>query len=93
MGKRGWILYAIDEFSRLTKGVILKDKSAKSEVDGILSCWIFGGGMGPGPPSKYFFSDRGLEFINSEVIALCEINGIILKNTSSYSPWQNGLNE
>ena len=60
MAKKGWILYAIDEFSRLTKGVVLKDKSAKSVVDGILQCWIFGGGMGPSPLSKYFFSDLQL---------------------------------
>ena len=49
--------------------------------------------MGPGPLSTYFYSDRGLEFINTEVISLCECNGIVLKNTSSFSPWQNGLNE
>ena len=35
--------------------------------------------MGPGPPLKCFFADHGLEFINSEVISLCEVNGIHLK--------------
>ena len=86
-------MYAIHEFSRLTKGVLLKDKSAQSVVDGILDCWIFCGGMGPDPPSKYFFSDRGFEFINFEVLVLCKANDIILKNTSLYTPWQNRLNE
>ena len=79
MGHSVWILYCIDEFNRLTKGTILKDKSAKSVVNGILDCWIYGGGMGPGPPLKCFFADHGLEFINSEVISLCEVNGIHLK--------------
>ena len=32
----------MDEFSRLTKGTILKDKSAQSVVNGIIDCWIFG---------------------------------------------------
>ena len=49
--------------------------------------------MGPGPRSKYFFEDRGFEFINIEVILLYEANGIRLLNTSSYSPWSNCLNE
>ena len=93
MGHGCWILYCTEKFGRLTKGTILKDKTAQSVVNGILDCWIYGNGMGPGPPSKHFFADHGLEFINSEVIPLCETNGIRLVNTSSYSPWSNGLNE
>ena len=38
MGTSGWILYCIDEFSRLTKGAILKDKTAKSVVNGMFDC-------------------------------------------------------
>ena len=78
----GWfILYCVDEFSRLTKGCVLKNKTAKSVVDGILKVWIFGFGVCLGPPFSHFFSDFGLEFVNKELGYLCEANGISRADT------------
>ena len=54
----GWfILYCVDKFSRLTKGCVIRDKSDKFVVDGILKVWIFWYGVGPGLLSSHFFSD------------------------------------
>ena len=37
--------------------------------------------------------DRGNEFVNNEMMALCDKYDIRISTTSSYSPHQNGVNE
>ena len=81
-GTGRFILYCVCEFSCLIRGVVLKDKTA---VNGIFSYWIFGGDQGPGPTSSHFHTNRGLEFVNRELLALCEAHGIRLESTATYS--------
>ena len=88
-----YILYCIDTFSRLTRGVIIKDKKPATIVKGIHDCWILGKGTGPGIPNKFLF-DNGGEFNNPQTIDLAEKNGINLQGvTAAYSPFSNGLCE
>ena len=54
-----YILYIIDTFSRLTRGIIIKDKLPKTIIKSVLSCWIFSSGIGPGMPDKFIFDNRG----------------------------------
>merc|ERR1711954_632482 len=53
-----YILYCVDTFSRLTRGVIIKDKTPQSIIKGILDCWVLGCRIGPGMPAK-FIHDNG----------------------------------
>ena len=88
-----YILYCICTFSRLTRGVIIKDKKPSTIVRGILDCWVLGKGIGPGMPAKFLF-DNGGEFNNSEVIDLAEKHGINMHAvTAAHSPFSNGLCE
>ena len=80
INNKEYILYCICTFSRLTRGIIIKDKKASTIVRGILDCWVLGKGIGPGMPSKFIF-DNGGEFNNSDVIDLAEKYG---KNMHSY---------
>ena len=61
-----YILYIIDAFTRYKAAVFLNDKSATSVVEALLIHWIriFG------RPSIVHF-DRGSEFVNQEMQALC----------------------
>ena len=45
-----------------------------------------------GPP-KIIISDRGTEFVNDVVKALCELTGVEHRVTSAYNPRANGLTE
>ena len=88
-----YILYCIDTFSRLTRGVIIKDKKPATIIKGIQDCWILGKGIGPGIPNKFLF-DNGGEFNNPQTIDLAEKNGINIQGvTATYSPFSNGLCE
>ncbi len=44
-------------------------------------------------PEKYFFSDKGGEFVNETMTNFLQQSGIRLKMTGSFSPQQNGVNE
>ena len=90
---KSYILYCIDTFSRLTRGLIIKDKKPATIVKGIQDCWILGKGIGPGIPQQFLF-DNGGEFNNRETLDLAEKNGIKLQGvTAAHSPWSNGLCE
>ena len=92
-GNKGYILYCICTFSRLTRGVIIKDKKPSTIVKGVLDCWVLGKGIGPGIPGKFMF-DNGGEFNNPEVIDLAEKHGIKMHaTTAAHSPFSNGLCE
>ena len=64
------ILYAVDTFSRLTRGIIIKNKEPANIVKGILDLWVLGKGIGPGIPDR-FIVDNGGEFNNAEFRDLC----------------------
>ena len=88
-----YILYCVDTFSRLTRGIIIKDKNPNTIVKGLIDCWILGKGIGPGMPVKFIF-DNGREFTNPKVIDLAEKFGLPLSNvTAAYSPYSNGICE
>lgn len=90
---QGYILYAVDSFSRLIKGKFIKNKEAGTVVEAFVELWIVGGGTGLGAPTRYIFSDNGLEFVNKEMLELCMSYNIELRTTPSYSPQSNGLCE
>ena len=54
-----YVLYCIDTFSRLTRGVVIKNKNPNTIVKGLLDCWILGRGIGPGMPEKFLFDNGG----------------------------------
>ena len=83
----------MDTFSRLTRGIIIKDKNPSTIVKGILDCWVLGKGIGPGMPNK-FIHDNGREFCNPEMVDMAEKFGISLSNTrAAHSPFSNGICE
>ena len=88
-----YILYCVDTFSRLTRGIIIKDKNPSTIIKGLLDCWILGKGIGPGMPITFLF-DNGREFANPQIIDLAEKFGLPLSNvTAAYSPYSNGICE
>ena len=92
-GNKGYILYCIDTFSRLTRGVIINNKNPNTIVSGIIDCWVLGKGIGPGIPDRFMF-DNGGEFNNPEVLDLAEKHGIKMHGvTAAHSPFSNGLVE
>jgi transposase InsO family protein len=46
--------------------------------------------MGPGHPSKGFFTDNGGEFLNDSLIDFASAMDISIKMTAANSPWMNG---
>ena len=41
-GNKGYLLYCINTFSRLTRGVIINNKNPNTIVSGIIDCWVLG---------------------------------------------------
>ena len=66
-----YILYFVDCFTRLTRGVLIRDKTPATIVKAIINFWIIGKGLGPGMPGKFLY-DNGTEFNNPQMIDLCE---------------------
>ena len=83
------ILYMIDHFSRLTKGIFVKSKKPPEIVKAIMLHWVAAGFGLPGS----LHSDVGGEFTNAEVIEMAEQLGCKVTSTAGSSPYMNGLNE
>ena len=49
-----YILWKVDLFSKLIKGKFIRNKNPSTIIDGILTSWIIGDGMGPGHPNNLF---------------------------------------
>ena len=77
MTNKSYILYLVDCFSRLTRGVIIKDKRPSTIVKSKTSCWVLGNSIGPGMPGK-FLHDNGREFTNPDMIDLAEKHSLVL---------------
>jgi transposase InsO family protein len=88
-----YVLWLVDDATRLIRGQVIKDKMPETIIDALEKTWVNGHGIGPGLPEKYFFSDNGGEFVNEKMLEMAQAAGIRIKNTASYSPQQNGLNE
>ena len=91
--KGEYILWIVDLFSKMIKGKYIKNKLPATIIEGIISTWIIGDGIGPGHPSKGFWSDNGGEFLNNEVLDFAAAMNVSIKMTSANSPWQNGVVE
>ena len=94
LNKNGeYILWMVDMFSKAIKGKYIRDKEPETIVSGIIESWIVGDGLGPGHPTKGFYSDNGGEFLNNQVVNFAATMNTTIKMTSANSPWQNGLVE
>ena len=91
--KGEYILWIVDLFSKMIKGKFIKDKKPAAIIEGIISTWIVGDGIGPGHPSKGFWSDNGGEFLNNEVLDFAAAMDVDIRMSSAESPWQNGIVE
>ena len=60
--KGEYILWMVDLFSKLIKGKFIRDKKPSTVIQGIIETWIIGGGIGPGNPTRGFWTDNGAEF-------------------------------
>ena len=84
------ILYLHDEFTKMIKGQVINDKQKDTIIKAIEKKWIVGDGMGPGHPSRGFFTDNGGEFLNSDMIDFAAALDISIKMTAASGPWMNG---
>jgi len=85
-----YILYLVCEFSKFTRGQVIKNKTPEAVIQAIEENWIQ---KGPGYPSIGFFSDRGTEFVNALMAEYTRKTGCNQKTTPAFSPWSNGGNE
>ena len=92
--KKGeYILWMVDLFSKLIKGKFIKEKNPSTIIQGMIETWIVGGGIGPGNPSRGFWTDNGGEFLNEEMLNYAAAMDITIQMTSAEAPWQNGCVE
>ena len=88
-----YILWMVDMFSKAIKGKFIRDKNPETIVGALIESWIIGDGMGPGHPTKGFYSDNGGEFLNHQLVNFAAKMNTTIKMTSANAPWQNGLVE
>ena len=76
-----WYLHIIDEFTRVSNAIIIRNKGTSAVIKKFLQSWIsiFGS------PNKVF-SDNGGEFESEEFKDMCENFNITFTTTPSYSP-------
>ena len=87
-GAGNYILYCVDLFSRFKIGVFIPNKEKTTVAEAIINNWIkiFW-------PMETLHSDRGSEFLNDELSAVCDHLGVKMTATASRSPQANGINE
>lgn len=83
-----WYLHIIDNFSRFSRAIVIKNKQSITIVQKFLECWV----SVFGAPKK-ILSDNGGEFNSKDFISMCENFNISVFTTPGYSPWSNGLCE
>ena len=83
-----YLLPMIDVATKLSAGAIIRNKNPNTIVKEIFKNWI----QIYGTPQK-FLSDNGGEFINEQMMELCERTNIIIKTTAAESPFSNGIVE
>lgn len=86
--KNNYILYMVDLFTRLTVGTFIERKLPSIVGEKILEKWIANFGR-----MDTIHSDRGGEFIASELVDIAEYIGVRSSFTAASSPHQNGINE
>ena len=83
-----YLLHMIDVATKLSAGAIIRNKNPNTIVKEIFKNWI----QIYGTPQK-FLSDNGGEFINEQMMELCERTNITIKTTAAESPFSNGIVE
>ena len=86
--QNSYIHVIVDAFSHFVVTVPVKQNNAQNAVNSLLHHWI----TKYGPP-VYLVTDRGSEYINSELANLCTTMGIRHSPRTPYAPWTNGLVE
>uniref|UniRef100_A0A7I4YT76 RNA-directed DNA polymerase n=1 Tax=Haemonchus contortus TaxID=6289 RepID=A0A7I4YT76_HAECO len=81
--------YLVVVIDHLSKWLEVPCKSAEQIAKVLLKRWIAEGGRWP----KRIHSDRGKEFENSVMEALCRASGITQSFTKGYNPRENGVTE
>ena len=76
----------VDAFSHFVVTVPVKQSNAQNAVNSLLHYWITKFG-----PPVYLVTDRGSEYVNSELANLCTTLGIRHSPRTPYAPWTNGL--
>ena len=83
------ILHLIDHATRYSMACRVRNKMAETIVESVITNWI----RVFGHPSKYFLTDNGGEFSNSDVTELCEKFNLELNTTAAEAAWSNGMVE
>ena len=87
-GKPRYVLVMTDAFSKLVALAVIPNKEAETVASAIMDKWIFTFGV-----PKCLLTDRGLEFNNKVLNALCDQLNISHLSTSGYHPQCNGQAE
>ena len=85
---KSYIHVIVDAFSHFVVTVPIKSNNAETAVKTLLHHWI----VKFGPPI-YLVTDRGSEYINTDMAHLCTLMGIRHSPRTPYSPWTIGLVE
>ena len=83
-----YILYMVDQYSRFTMATFIKNKEGGTVAEALVREWIRNHGV-----MKVILSDRGKEFCNRDLAAVCNLHHIQFITTASYSPTQNSICE
>ena len=87
-----YILYCLDEFSKLILGKLIPDKRPQTILCAFEDLWVYASGHGFGWP-RQILSDNGGEFINTLICEYLLKHDVKLKSTAAYAPWSNGSTE
>ena len=85
---KSYIHVIVDAFSHFVVTVPIKSNYAKAAVKTLLHHWIV-----EFSPPIYLVTDRGSEYINTDMAHLCTLMGIRHSPKTPYYPWTNGLVE
>ena len=72
------------------KGKYIRNKKPATIIQAIVDSWIVGDGVGPGHPTRGFWSDNGGEFLNEDMIDFAAALDITIRMTAACSPLRNG---
>ena len=86
--QNSYIHVIVDAFSHFVVTVTVKQNNAQNAVKSLIHHWITKFG-----PPIYLVTDRGSEYINSELANLCTTMGIRHSPRTPYAPLTNGLVE
>ena len=83
------VLWMVCVFTKMIKGMVLKDKTADSVLKGLHEGWCLNFGY----PTVGFYADNGGEFRNYKMEEFTNKLGLKIEFGPAYSPWSNGINE